>query len=208
MANRNLARFSVVGFAIALVAISVGTVAGLEFIPVVGSYVGMLLGGFVAGLAITDRPVLESGLAAGLAGLGLLAAGPLVGNGIGAVLTAFASIEPTVLLLSIALSFSVGAFGAHFGDDLRHGLTEPVEEPPSRSPSPGYATGVPMDEGVPADDRMATDESSVDNPSAGETRTSEPAESGSTNAVKRPDWDDDPASAESDESDVELEYEE
>lgn len=133
MTDEHATRFSIAGFAVALFTVAVGTAAGLELVPVVGSYVGMLLGGLVAGLAIEDRPLLESGLAAVLAGLGLLAAGPLVGNGISTALSALGSIAPTTLLVSIILSFSVGAFGAHFGDDLRDGLTAPVED---TAPSP------------------------------------------------------------------------
>lgn len=126
-------RFSLVAFALALVTVSLGTAAGLAFVPVVGTYVGTLAGAFVAGLAIENRPVLEGGVAGVIAGLGVLAAGPFVGSGIGAAVTGLAAVGPLTLLVSVALSFAVGAFGAHFGDDLRDGLTEPIGDPASGS---------------------------------------------------------------------------
>jgi hypothetical protein len=133
-------RFSLVAFAVALVTVSLSTAAGLAFVPVVGAYLGTLLGGFVAGLALEGRPTLEGGVAAVLAGLGVLTAGPFVGTGVVAAITALGAISPLTLLVSVVLSFAVGAFGAHFGDDLRDGLTEPLEEP---APAPGPITGSP-----------------------------------------------------------------
>ncbi len=115
-----------------MVTVSLGVAAGLTLLPVAGSFVGMALGGFVAGLALEERPLVEAGTAATLASLGLLMMGPFIGNGIVAALFALSSIAPTTLLGSIGLSFAVGAFGAHFGDDLREGLTAPLEEPPAR----------------------------------------------------------------------------
>ncbi|MEF8812748.1 MAG: hypothetical protein V5A55_02905 [Halovenus sp.] len=137
MTDRDLSRFSPVSFAVAAVAVGVGTAAGLALVPVVGAYVGTLVGGFVAGLVREDRPLLEAGVAAVLAGLGILVAGTLVGNGVVAAVRALASVDPVTLLVSAGLSFGVGVFGAHFGDDLRDGLTEPVEEPPSRPAAVG-----------------------------------------------------------------------
>lgn len=138
MSNGSSIQFSFVGFAIAVVAIVSGAAAGLSLLPVAGSYIGILLGGFVAGLAIEDRPLLESGVAAVLATLGIVMAGPFIGNGIGAAVSALGAIAPATLLVSIVLSFAVGVFGAHFGDDLRAGLTEPIEEPSSGT---GGSTG-------------------------------------------------------------------
>jgi len=123
---------SIVGFAVAMVTVTVGVAAGLTLIPVAGSFVGMALGGFVAGLALEERPLVEAGGAAALASLGLLMVGPFIGNGIIAAVLALGSIAPATLLGSVVLSFAVGAFGAHFGDDLREGLTAPLEEPPVR----------------------------------------------------------------------------
>lgn len=128
MARKNSSRFSVVGFVVAVVTVGIGTATGLAVSHGVGTYLGMLLGGFVAGLALEDRPLLEAGVAAVLASFGILLAGTLVGNSIVDALVALSSITPTTLLVSVALSFAVGAFGAYFGDDLRDGLTAPVEE--------------------------------------------------------------------------------
>ena len=126
-------RFSFGGFAIAVGAIGLGTIGGLTLIPVVGSMLGMLVGGFVAGLLTDDRPLLEAGTAASLASLGLIMAGGFIGNGIGAAVAALGSVAPTTVLASVTLSFVVGAFGAHFGNDLRDGLTAPIEESPTRT---------------------------------------------------------------------------
>ena len=126
-------RFSLVAFALALATVSLGTAGGLAFVPVVGTYVGTLAGAFVAALAVEKRPVLEGGLAGVIAGLGVLAAGPFVGSAIGAAVAGLAAVGPLTLLVSVALSFAVGAFGAHFGDDLRDGLTEPIGDPASGS---------------------------------------------------------------------------
>jgi len=127
-------RFSLVGFAVALVTVGFGAAVGLRFVPGVGTYVGMLAGGFVAGLAIEHRPTVESGLAAVLAGLGVLVAGALPGSSVFDAIVALAAVNPVPVLLGSALSFAVGAFGGHFGDDLRDGLTEPV---PESSAGPG-----------------------------------------------------------------------
>lgn len=128
MTDPDASRFSVLAFAVAVVTVGVGTAAGLAFVPVAGTYVGMLLGGFVAGLAVADRPLLEAGVAAVLASFGVLLAGTLVGNSILGAVLALTSISPTTLVVSVVLSFTVGAFGAHFGDDLYDGLTAPVDE--------------------------------------------------------------------------------
>ena len=157
-------RFSLVAFALALVTVSLGTAAGLAFVPVVGTYFGTLAGAFVAGLAVEKRPVLEGGLAGVIAGLGVLAAGPFVGSGIGAAVAGLAAVGPLTLLVSVALSFAVGAFGAHFGDDLRDGLTETVKEPGSGSTDISDLGVAPLTES--AEDeiesvREATDESAT-----------------------------------------------
>lgn len=130
-------QFSPLGAAVAVVTVGVGAAAGLALVPIVGSYLGMVLGGFLAGLATEDRPVLESGFAAALAGLGIISSGALAGNGILDALAALGSVAPTALLVSTVLSFGVGAFGAHFGDDLREGLTTPVETPPAGTTTTG-----------------------------------------------------------------------
>jgi len=160
-------RFSLVGFAVSLVTVGVGTAAGLAVVPVVGAYTGTLAGGFVAGLALEDRPTVEAGVAGILAALGILVAGTLVGSGIVAAVLALGAVDPVTLLVSAALSFAVGAFGAHFGDDLRDGLTEPVEEPASRStgtdrvvvPPPTESADAEREAEVSADAAESTDQS-------------------------------------------------
>lgn len=138
--NDASSRFSLVGFAVALVTVGVGAAAGLAFVPVVGTYVGMLAGGFVAGLAVEARPTVESGVAAALASLGVLVAGALPGSGVVAAVLSLLSLDPMTLLLGVALSFAVGAFGGHFGDDLRDGLTEPLPREDATPTSQGAAT--------------------------------------------------------------------
>lgn len=129
MTDSDSSWFSLKRFAVALVAVPLGAVAGMELVPVVGSYLGILLGGVATGLAFEDRPLLECGLVAVLAGLGTTLVSKLIGNGIiGAIIGLF-ELNPQILLVSAVISFGVGALGAHFGTDLRDGLTEPVEEP-------------------------------------------------------------------------------
>jgi hypothetical protein len=126
-------RFSLVGLTVALLTVGVGTAAGLAFVPTVGTYVGMLAGGFVAGLAVEARPTTESGVAAAVASVGVLVAGALPGSGVVDAVLSVAAVDPVTLLVSVALAFAVGAFGGHFGDDLRDGLTESL---PRSSPAP------------------------------------------------------------------------
>jgi len=147
-----LSGFSLAGFAVAVVTVGTGAAAGLALVPTVGSYLGMLLGAFVAGLAVEDHPLVESGVAATLAGLAILAAGSLIGNGPVAALSALASLPPTTLLTATVLSFAVGAFGAHLGDDLRDGLTTPVETRPTGRTTPEAPP-------VPSGDSQRADES-------------------------------------------------
>jgi hypothetical protein len=160
--------FTAVGFAVALVAVGIGAAVGLAVVPVVGSYLGMLLGGVAAGLAVDDRPLVETGLAAVLATLGILTAGATIGSGPGAAVSALGAVAPTTLLISVVLSFAVGAFGAHFGDDIRDGMTEPVERTPTKSMDTGLS-GVP-----PADEETVRDEQQVRSDTDSDTST--PAE--------------------------------
>ena len=136
---------SLVGAVVAVVTIAVGTAAGLAIVPTVGSYLGMLLGGFLAGVTVEDRPVVESGFAAALAAIGVLWAGAFVGNGAVEAVTALGSVAPTALLTSALLSFAVGGFGAHLGDDLRDGLTTPVETPPAGRATTGSTPVAPTE---------------------------------------------------------------
>jgi len=129
VSRKESSRFSLVGFAVALVTVGVGTAAGLAYVPAVGTYVGMLAGGLVAGLAVEARPWVESRVAAVLASLGLLVAGALPGTGVVDAIVSLTAVDPVTLAISVVLAFAVGAFGGHFGDDLRDGLTEPLPEP-------------------------------------------------------------------------------
>lgn len=171
---------SLVGAVVAVVTIAGGTAAGLAIVPTVGSYLGMLLGGFLTGVTVEDRPVVESGLAAALAAIGVLWAGAFVGNGAVEAVTALGSVAPTALLTSTLLSFAVGGFGAHLGDDLRDGLTTPVETQPSsdsttdriRAPSThdevSETAGTIHDERERHDEVLEPEETSVNPAESGE----------------------------------------
>lgn len=139
---------SLAGFVVALVTVGVGAAAGLVSVPLVGSYLGMLLGGFAAGVAVEDRPLAEAGVAALLAGLAILGAGASLGSGVGAAVSALAALPAGTLLTTTVLSFAVGAFGAHFGDDLRDGLTASVEPEPSGPTRPETAPVLSTDSAV------------------------------------------------------------
>lgn len=128
MTDSSSSWFSLKRFAVALVTTGVGAAAGMAFVPVVGTYLGTLLGGGAAGLAFEERPLLEAGVAGLLAGMGVLLASKLIGNGIIGAIVGLISLQPQILALSAVLSFGAGALGAHFGNDLRDGLTRPVDE--------------------------------------------------------------------------------
>jgi hypothetical protein len=128
MSDSDSSTFSLERFAVALITVGAGAAAGMAAVPVVGTHLGLLLGGFIAGLAFEGRPVLESGVAAVVAGWGVLLASKIIGDGVVDAIVGLISMDPQILFLSTALSFGAGALGAHFGDDLRDGLTEPVEE--------------------------------------------------------------------------------
>jgi hypothetical protein len=177
---------SLVGAVVAVVTIAGGTAAGLAIVPTVGSYLGMLLGGFLTGVTVEDRPVVESGLAAALAAIGVLWAGAFVGNGAVEAVTALGSVAPTALLTSTLLSFAVGGFGAHLGDDLRDGLTTPVETPPTGRATTGSTPVTPTEATATdeADTRSGPVEAESDRAGRGEPRESperERAESESEN---------------------------
>lgn len=130
MAASDSSWFSSKRFAVATGAVALGAAGGMVLIPYVGTYLGMALGGFVAGLAFERRPLLEAGVAAVLVKAGTLATS-LLGSGIVDAIVGFVSLSPSILLLSAVLSFGVGALGAHFGNDLRNGLTRPVDDSPT-----------------------------------------------------------------------------
>lgn len=121
--------FSLRRFAVALGTVALGTAAGFTMIPVLGSFVGLALGGFAAGLAFEKRPLLESGSAGLLAGLGSLIVSK-IGGGLIGIITGIIDLivlQPQKVLLFAVLSFGLAAIGAHFGNDLRDGLTRSVD---------------------------------------------------------------------------------
>ena len=130
MTDSDSSWFSLKRFAVALGTVALGTAGGITLLPMlkVGSFLGMLLGGFAAGLAFEDRPLLESGAAGLLAGLGVILVSQLSGGGLIGALIGLVTLGPQILLLTGVLSFGLGALGAHFGNDFRDGLTQPVEE--------------------------------------------------------------------------------
>jgi hypothetical protein len=121
--------FSLKRFAVALGTVALGTAAGFTLVPMVGSYIGMMLGGFAAGLAFENRPLLESGVSGLFAGLGALVVSKLGGGLIGIIsgIIELIVMKPQIMLLVAVLSFGLGAVGAHFGNDFRDGLTKPVD---------------------------------------------------------------------------------
>lgn len=144
--------------------VGAGTAAGLSVPVVAGSFVGAAVAAGLVGLATPDRPLVETGVAAVVARLGLLAAGPAVGAGPGAGLAALGTLDPAAVVPALAVSFAVGALGAHFGTDLRHGLTTPVESPSAttRAVNPSVAAKEADDSTVAANEADgATDDSVV-----------------------------------------------
>jgi len=120
-------RFSAAAFVLALVAVCGGAWAGLVAVPRVGTFLGMLGGGFLLGAASGSRPVAEGALAGTVAALSVLGAAGIPGTGPVGAVTALGAVEPTRLSLTVALGAFSGGLGAHLGDDVRDGLTEPVD---------------------------------------------------------------------------------
>ena len=177
--RKDSSRFSLVALTVAVVTVGVGTALGLTFVPTVGTYVGMLAGGFVAGLVLEARPTVESGVAAALASVGVLVAGGLPGAGVVDAVMSLTAVDPVTLVVSLALAFAVGAFGGHFGDDLRDGLTEPL---PEQAPS---ASGHRVDETTTdADAVSSTDRERVDDRSDAET-SGDPVDSSEEESIDR-----------------------
>jgi hypothetical protein len=159
VSSKDSSRVSLVALAVAVVTVGVGTAAGLAFVPTVGTYVGMLAGGFVAGLVLEARPTVESGVAAALASVGVLVAGALPGTGVVDAVLSLAAVDPVTLSISLVLAFAVGAFGGHFGDDLRDGLTEPLPDPSPTASSQradGRSTTADADALASRDDERTT----------------------------------------------------
>lgn len=121
--------FSLKRFTLALGTISLGMVGGGPLLPLggIGIFLGTLLGAFAAGLAVEHRPLLECSLAGLLTGLGFVVASKLGGDLIGAIIGLIFT-SPQELLLVSVLNVGLAALGAHFGNDFRDGLTQPLEE--------------------------------------------------------------------------------
>lgn len=128
MSGAGTSRPSATVFCAALIAVSAGAAVGLTTVPRVGVFLGVLLGGFAVGVGVSTRPLVESTVAAAAANLGIVAAAGVPGTGITGAMTALGSVTPEALLPSVALSAAAGSFGAHLGDDLRDGLSRPVED--------------------------------------------------------------------------------
>lgn len=126
--------FSATMFGVALIIIGLGTYIGLSILAFAGAFIGMFIASLVFGLTVKGRPIVEGATAAGVSKLALLLSGGVIGNSIGGAAVAISSVSPTTLLVSVLLGVAVGAFGTHFGDDLREGLTTPVEEPSAGTP--------------------------------------------------------------------------
>ena len=153
-------RISLVAFAVAVV--GVGAIAGLLIVPHVGTFLGMLVGGFLLGVGAKSRPLAEGAIAAVAAKLTLLAFAGVPGVGVRGAAAALGSIAPGTLALSLALSAAAGGFGVHLGDDLRDGLSTPVSE---REPVERTTT-TPIDEtpsypSSPNEDAAAANEDST-----------------------------------------------
>jgi hypothetical protein len=128
MSGAGTSRPSVVVFCAALAAVGAGAAVGLAAVPRVGTFLGMLLGGFLVGVGISPRPLAESAIAAAVVTLGIVATAGVPGTGITGAMAALGSVAPETLLPSLALSAAAGGFGAHLGDDLRDGLSEPLDD--------------------------------------------------------------------------------
>jgi len=121
-------RLSATTFAAALCVVGSGAAVGLAIVPRVGTVVGMLVGGMILGAVGTTRPLTEGAVAAVVAQLVVLAAAGVPGAGLSGAIMALSSVGLGSLGLSLASSAAAGGFGVHLGDDLRDGLTTPIND--------------------------------------------------------------------------------
>ena len=121
-------RLSATTFAAALCVVGSGAAVGLAIVPRVGTVVGMLVGGMILGAVGTTRPLTEGAVAAVVAQLVVLAAAGVPGAGLSGAIMALSSVGMGSLGLSLASSAAAGGFGVHLGDDLRDGLTTPIND--------------------------------------------------------------------------------
>lgn len=127
MILRAVQRFSLVALLLALVVVGGGAGAGLVADTRVGAFLGMLVGGFLLGVAVERRPLLEATVAAMTTKLVVLTAVGIPGVGLTGAAAALGSIGSASLAVSLALAGATGGFGAHLGADLRDGLTAPLD---------------------------------------------------------------------------------
>ena len=121
-------RLSATTFAAALCVVGSGAAVGLAIVPRVGTVVGMLVGGMILGAVGTTRPLTEGAVAAVVAQLVVLAAAGVPGAGLSGAIMVLSSVGLGSLGLSLASSAAAGGFGVHLGDDLRDGLTTPIND--------------------------------------------------------------------------------
>ncbi|WP_135828902.1 hypothetical protein [Halorussus halobius] len=124
LGSRATSLFSPRAFLYALVLLGGGTVAGNAFVPIpfvdsLAGLVGAFVGAFVLGLAVERSTVLESAVA-GAAALGV---GVLLTN---LTLSVVGGLGVPMAAVGAGAGLVVGALGAHFGGDLRDGLTQDV----------------------------------------------------------------------------------
>lgn len=119
---------SLARIAVATAVVGGGAGVGLLAVPHVGTFLGMLVGGFLLGVGAKSRPLPDGVIAAVAAKLAILALAGVPGVGVTGAPAALGSIAPATLATSLALSAAAGGFGVHLGDDLRDGLSAPVGE--------------------------------------------------------------------------------
>lgn len=113
--------FSLTHFLGAAILATAGGAAGgvLIPIPILGSAVGLLAAGFLAGVATDRSSYLEVGLASGIVGA-------VVSAVVGIPLLAVVGLGAPVFVVGAALTLVVGLLGHYLGRDLRSGLTRDV----------------------------------------------------------------------------------
>lgn len=158
-------QFSATTFAVALFAVGSGAAIGLAAVPRVGTVLGIVIGGMTLGVAGRTRPLIEGAVAAIVVQVMILAAAGVPGAGLSGAVTALSSVAPGTLAVSLTSGAAAGGFGAHLGDDLRDGLTTPIENVASR----GQAVTPPVGEVSDANQSSPEPESSPDAEQAKET---------------------------------------
>ncbi len=176
MQSRRLIRGPVATFIVAVGVMSIGAVVGLHAIPTVGVVVGLLGGGFALGLVTGTRPLVTGATAAALVQLGVLAWAGVPGARIMGAGSALGAVTPQALVSALLFSIAAGGFGTHLGDDLRDGLTKPIESHRSKAygtqqadthstthiPAPAQATTKESETGEPSGTAEQSQESTLE----------------------------------------------